>query len=313
MAHSVAVHLPWTEIARRTVREAIDDDCLSLAAQLAYYFFLALFPALLVLLAAASFFPLHSLTDDVAHLMGPLVSPEVLTLIQGQMQRLADSDSGGVLTLGVAGALWSSSAAIVSLVSSVNRAYDIQEGRPWWKVRVVAIALTLALAFLVLASLTLILAGPSLATYLGRTLGWGLVFEWSWKIVQWPLAFAMVSTAIGLVYYFAPDAEQDWVWITPGAIVATTLWLLGSLAFKFYVATFTDYNASYGAVGGVIVLLLWLYVSGLAILVGAEVNAEIDRASPYGKGPGQKSASGKRIIGARAAREFMKRERPSDP
>ena len=120
--------LSWTVLARQTVKESLDDDVLGLAAQLAYYFFLALFPAILFLLALGSFFPLTSLTDDIARLLGPFVSPDVLQLIQRQMRRLADAESGGLLTFGVAGALWSSSAAMVSIVSALNRAYDIEEG-----------------------------------------------------------------------------------------------------------------------------------------------------------------------------------------
>ena len=133
---------PWTELGRRTWREVVDDDVLGLAAQLSYYFVLALFPAILLLLALASFFPLSNMTDDVARSLGPFVSSQVLTLIQEQMQRLANNENGGLLTFGVAGALWSSSAALVSIVGALNRGYDIDEGRPWWKLRLVAIGLT---------------------------------------------------------------------------------------------------------------------------------------------------------------------------
>jgi membrane protein len=122
------------------------------------------------------------------------------------------------------------------------------------------------------------------------------------------LVFVLIATGIGLIYYFAPDADQDWAWITPGAVVATVLWLLVSLLFKIYVANFTDYEGSYGTVGGVIVVLLWFYVSGIAILTGAELNAEIEHASPYGKAPGQKNAQGKLLIGARAARAYRRRQ-----
>lgn len=296
--------VPLGELLRRTYREFVADDCLGLGAQLAYYFFLALFPAMLFILATASFFPLHNLTDDIARVLGPFVSGEVLQLIQEQMERLANADSGGLLTFGVLGALWSSSAATVSICSALNRAYDITEGRSWWKVRVQAIALTIAVALFVLAALSLVLSGPALAQQLGEATGLGTIFEWGWRLGQWPLACALVATAIGLLYYFGPDADQDWVWITPGAVVATVLWLLVSLAFKIYVANFTDYNASYGAIGGVIVLMLWFYVSSLAILAGAELNAEIEHASPYGKAPGQKSPAGRRMTGRRAARAF---------
>lgn len=300
--------LSWSELLRCTWREAVDDDLTGLAAQLSYYFFLALFPAILFLLAIGSFFPLSNLADDVSRSLAPFVSSQVLELIEDQMRRLANNESGGLLTFGVAGALWSSSAAIVSISGALNRAYDIDEGRPWWKVRLTAIALTMGVAVMVLVAFTLVLLGPTLAESLGRTTGLGAIFEWTWLILQWPLVFALVATAIGLLYYFGPDADQDWVWITPGAVVATLLWLIASLLFKVYIANFTDYNATYGTVGGVIVLLLWFYVSGLAILAGAELNAEIEHASPYGKAPGQKSPSGKLLIGRRAARAFEQRQ-----
>ena len=301
---SPALPLKWTEVARRTWREIIADDVLGLAAQLSYYFFLALFPALLFLLALASFFPLTNLTEDVTRALGPFVSAEVLALIREQMVRLAENQDGGLLTFGVAGALWSSSAALVSIVGALNKAYDVEEGRPWWKVRLTAIGLTLGVAVFVILAFSLVLGGPALADWLSARTGWGAPFKWAWLILQWPLVFALVAFAIGVVYYFAPDVDQDWAWITPGAVAATILWLLSSLAFKLYVANFTDYEGSYGTVGVVIVVLLWFYVSGIAILAGAELNAEIEHASPYGKAPGQKNAQGKLMIGARAARAY---------
>jgi membrane protein len=306
MSLALPASLTWTDVLRRTYQEFLDDDVLGMAAQLAYYFFLALFPALLFGLALASFFPLQSLTDDLGRTLGPIASPEAVQLIQEQMKRLADADSGGLLTFGALGALWSSSAALVSIVTAVNRAYDIDETRPWWKVRLLAIGLTLGLAFFILTALSLVLAGPTVAEYLGRTTGLGQAFTWAWLVLQWPIALVLVATAIGLVYYFGPDAEQDWAWITPGALIATVLWLLVSLAMKFYVANFTDYNAAYGAIGGVMVLMLWFYVSSIALIAGAEINAEIEHASPHGKAPGQKTPAGRRLLGTRAARAFAK-------
>ena len=304
-----AFHIPltWSELLKRTAKESSEDDVLGLAAQLAYYFFLALFPAVLFILALASFFPLTDFIDDLVRALRPIAPADVLMLLDEQLRRISDTDSGGILTIGILGALWSSSAAVVSIVGSLNRAYDIEEGRPWWKVRLIAIGLTFGLALLVLTSFTLVIAGPTIASQVASALGLGSVFEWTWKILQWPLAFLLVSTAVGLVYYFAPDAEQDWAWITPGALIGTLLWLVVSLVFKFYVAHFADYNATYGAVGGIIVLLLWLYISGVAILVGAELNAEIEHASPYGKDPGEKVPGAKKKIGAAAARAFKAR------
>lgn len=309
MAFNGSVSLSWPQLIRRTIRESRADDVLGLAAQLAYYFFLALFPAMLVLLAIASFFPLTRLTDDIGRALGPFVSPEVLDIIQDQMRRLANAESGSLITFGLLGALWSSSAALTAIVGALNRAYDIREARPWWKVRLVAIALTIVVAVLILIALSLLLAGPVLARYLGAVTGGEGALVPVMTIAMWLAALALVSLAIGLVYYFGPDAEQDWAWVTPGAVVATLLWLLVSLGFKIYVGRFTDYPASYGTIGGVIVLLLWFYISGLAILAGAELNAEIEHASPHGKAPGQKSPAGRRLIGHRAARAFEQSQR----
>jgi membrane protein len=303
--------LTWRDLLAKTYHEVVDDDVLDLAAQLSYYFFLALFPAILFGLALASFFPLGTLTDDVTRALGPVVSPEILKLIKEQMERLGNAESGGLLTFGVLGALWSSSAALVSIVGALNKAYDIEESRPWWKVRLVAVGLTIGLAAFILAALTLVLAGPAIATYLDERLGMGSALRWTWLILQWPVALGLVALALGLVFYFGPDADQDWVWITPGALIGAVLWLLVSLATKVYVSNFSDYNAAYGSVGGVMVLLLWLYVSSIAVLVAAELNAEIEHASPYGKAPGQKTAEGRRVLGARAERLF--KARPPEP
>jgi membrane protein len=299
--------LSWPELGRRTWRDIIEDDVLGLSAQLSYYLFLSLFPAVLVLLALASFFPLANITDEVGQSLGPFVSPQVLELIQEQMRRLAHNENGGLLTFGLMGALWSSSSALVSMVGALNRAYDIEEGRPWWKVRLVAVGLTLVVAAIVLAALSLMMVGPGLAEKIGRVTGWGAPIESAWLVLLWPLVFALVTTSIDLIYYFGPDVDQDWEWITPGALVATVLWLVISFLFKLYMANFADYEGSYGTVGGIIVVLLWFHVSGIAILTGAELNAEIEHASEHGKAPGQKNRDGKLVIGARAARVLRRR------
>jgi membrane protein len=299
------IPLSWRELFRRTFKEMKDDDCLGMAAQLSYYFFLALFPTFLFVLALASFFPLHNLTDEVVRALRPIAPSEVVGFFAEQLRRISDQDSGGLLTLGLLVAIWSSSAALVAIIGAVNRAYDLEESRPWWKTRLTAIGLTFALAIMILLSFSIIVAGPTVVEWLAAKFGFGSFFEVAWNVIRWPLAFFLASTAIGLVFYFAPDAEQDWVWITPGAVLATTLWILVSVAFKVYVTNFGNYDSvTYGAMGAVIVLLLWFYLSGLAILFGAELNSEIEHASPYGKQPGEKVPGQKRKIGPAAARAY---------
>ena len=294
----------WRALLKRTAKETMADDALGLAAQLAYYFFLALFPAVLALLALASFFPIHDFTDQVSGALGQFAPPEMLSLIRDQLTSLSGNADAGIFSVGFLGALWSSSAALVALISALNRAYDIEDGRPWWKVRLTAILLTAGLGLFVVTAFTLVVAGPELGEALAGRFGMGDAFTWTWKVLQWPVAFALVTFAIGLVYYFGPDAEQEWVWVSPGAVAATTLWLIGSLAFRFYIVNFGSYQQTYGLIGSVIVLMLWFYLSGLCLIVGAEMAAEIEHAAPWAKGPGEKVAGKRKKIGLAAWRAY---------
>src|SRR5215216_1733857 len=168
--------LSWRELLKRTYAEVTDDDALGLAAQLAYYFVLALFPAILCVVALASFFPLQTLTDDVVASLGRFAPPAMLSIINEQIVRLANGQDGGIFTLGLLGALWSSSAAMVAMISAMNRAYDIEEGRPWWKVRVTAILLTGGLAVFIVVAFGLIVAGPQAADWAAARFGFGHAF-----------------------------------------------------------------------------------------------------------------------------------------
>jgi membrane protein len=304
MLARLGVPLGWTDLLKRTGKEAVDDDILNLAAQQAYYFFFALFPALLFVIAIASFFPLQSLVDDVVQMLARVAPQAVIDIVRDQMRSLGKQNSGGLLTFAFFVTIWSSSGAMVSIITTLNAAYDITESRPWWKTRLIAVGLTLGIAFFIVASMFLVLAGPSVAEHLANTLQLGPVFKWTWWVLQWPIVFLLVATAIGLVYYFAPDAQQEWVWITPGSVLATILWLIVSLGLKLYYTLVPNANATYGTIGGVMVLMLWFYCSGLALLMGAELNAEIEHASPYGKDPGERVPGEKKVIGPAAERFY---------
>lgn len=307
MLRTFKVPLSWRDVVKRTYNEMMADNCFGLAAELAYYFFLALFPALLFLVAIVSFIPVHGLLEAITGSLARVAPYEALVLIQDQILKIAGDKNGGLLTLGMIGTIWSTSSGVNAIIDTLNQAYDIQEGRPWWKVKATALALTIALAMFVVVSFALILVGPTLAEKVANWFHLGPAFEWSWKVLQWPIVFALVTLAVAVVYYYAPDAEQAWVWITPGSVLATVLWILISLGFKLYVAKFGSYNATYGAIGGIIILLTWFYVSALAILAGAELNAEIEHASPYGKDPGEKHLGEKKKIGVLAEQDYEKR------
>jgi membrane protein len=278
MFNGLRLGLEPVELVKRTVKETIDDDCASIAAQLSYYFALALFPALLFVVALASYMPLN-VVGEVVNALDPIAPPEVLTIIRKQLESIVAGNATSLLTIGILGALWSSSGAMTSIVSALNKAYDIPDTRPWWKVRLVSIALTIALVLFVLLSFTLIVAGPNAGHWLTGWLGLSETFDTVWVYLRWPLIFALATTGIAIVFYYAPDADQDWVWITPGSILTTLLWVIFSMAFRLYVTRVGDYTATYGALAGAAILLLWLYFSGLALLIGGELNSEIEHAA----------------------------------
>lgn len=159
-----------------------------------------------------------------------------MNVVREQLIKVSEGSHGGLLSFGVAAALWSTSSAMVALIDALDAAYDVEDARPWWKRRLTAILLTLAVA-LFIAAFTLVIGGPQLAELVANRVGLGPVFEWTWRLVQGPLAFVLVASGIGLIYYFAPDVDQDFAWLTPGCVVATLLWLVSSLAFRLYVGT----------------------------------------------------------------------------
>jgi membrane protein len=303
MFQTFQIPLTWSELVKRTVSEMSADDVLGLAAQLAYYFLFALAPAIVCVIALTSFLPFSSIQDLISSI-SRFAPPDVVQILRNQLAEIGQSGSSGVLTFGLLAAIWSSSAAMVGIISALNTAYDIEEARPWWKVRLTAILLTIGTAIFIIVAFALVMAGPTLIERVASIVGAGPAFASVWNVVRWPVAFTLIALGVGLVYYFAPDAEQDWEWITPGAVVATVLWLLASLGFKFYIANFANYNETYGSLGGVIVLMLWFYITALAILAGAEMNAEIEHASPYGKAPGEKVPGQRKKIGRAAKRAW---------
>jgi membrane protein len=273
------VPIAWSAVVKRTARHVYDGHCFGWAAALAYYSFLALFPALLFVVSLASFFPIQKLIDQAMRTVVRFAPGDVVTIVRDQLLQITDTPHGGVLVLSLLGTVWSTSSGMVALIATLNQAHDVFETRPWWRVRAVAVALTTALAFFMLVALTLVLVGPATVSTLADRLELGAAFTMGWHIVRWPAALAVVLTALGAIYHFAPDVKQEFAWITPGSVAATAVWLLVSLAFRTYVVHFGTYQKTYGAIGAVMVTLLWFYFSGLAVILGAQLNATIAEAS----------------------------------
>src|SRR5437867_1740017 len=185
------VPLGWTDLLKRTMREALADDIFDLAAQQAYYFFFALFPALLFVLGVASFFPLQGLTDQVVAMLGRFAPATVIEIITQAVTSLAKQNSVGILTFGFLVTIWSSSGAMVSIITTLNAAYDVTESRPWWKTRALAAGLTIGIAIFIVASMFLVIAGPTVAEHLANRFGLGPDFKWAWWVLQWPVVFVL--------------------------------------------------------------------------------------------------------------------------
>lgn len=279
------------DLGKRVFQEVQEDNCTGQAAQLAYYFLFAVFPFLLFLATLLGYLPIPNLMESILQYLAALLPGEAVTLIQENVRQLVTNQKGGLLSFGIIAALWASSSAVAAIMDALNRAYDVQEGRPFWKVRGTAILLTMGLSLFILVSMVLLIFGPQLGNWIASLVGLGNVFEVAWNVLRWPVIVLLLILAMALIYYFAPDVEQRWKWITPGSVFAVIVTIAVSLGFSFYVNNFGSYNKTYGSIGTVIVFLTWLYLTGFVILVGGEINAEIEHAAPEGKAPGEKTGA----------------------
>lgn len=271
--------LGWQVFGLRLWKESQRDEILGRAAQLAYYFLLALFPALLFLTAFMGLFPLKQTMPELMQYLRTVLPADALSLLEKYLDNVVKGGSGDILSLGLLGALWASSSGVTAIMEALNVVYGAQETRPYWKVRLIAILLTVGLAGFIIISITLILYGAGIGEWIADIVGLGWLFLITWNVAQWPVAVLLMLFALAIIYYVCPDVEQDWRWVTPGSLCAGSLWLGVSLGFKAYVDHFGNYNAAYGSIAGVIVLMLWLYLTGVVILLGGEINAQIQHAA----------------------------------
>jgi membrane protein len=301
--------LSWVELGKRVYNEIVEDEVLDSAAQLAYYFLFALFPLLIFLTSIFGFVvgANNELRNELFSYLGRVLPGSALDLVRGVIEEVSQSSSGGKISLGLLLALWAASSGLQAITQSLNRAYDVKESRPWWKLRLTSLGLTVSLALTIISALIIILFGSHFIDYAEQTLGFGAFLTTIWAIAQYLIALAFVLLGFALIYYFSPDLkDQHWTFVTPGAIVGVGLWLLISFAFRIYLSYFNSYSATYGSLGALIVLLLWLYFTGLAILIGGEINSEIENAAakagaPEAKEAGEKTPQQKESSGASPA------------
>ncbi len=285
---------------KATVQEFVRDDALGLAAQLAYYLILALFPFILFLVAVLDAFGSSDpqFVDELFGYLSRVMPAQVFDLVETYTERtLRDEDTApGLLSVGILGTIWATSGAFSALINALNRAYDVQETRPFWKVKGIAILMTLGISVLVLGGALLLIAGPSIGETIAEVFTLDDEFVFVWDIARWPAALLFMVATVALLFYFAPDVGQPFRWITPGGFVGIALWILASLAFNLYLGSdFNTYDKTYGSIGTVIILLLYLYISSLTILFGATLNATLVRM--------KEEISGEQILDAEPANE----------
>jgi membrane protein len=282
---------------KATVQEFQRDDALGIAAQLAYYLILALFPFILVLVSLLGTFGSEELASEVLGYFQQVMPEQAYEIIKDFTDNIISgkAEAPGLFTFGILFTIWAASGAFAALINALNRAYDVQETRPFWKVRGIAILMTLGLSVLILIGVLLLVLGPQIGEAIANVFGLERTFLVVWEVARWPVALFFMMFTVALLYYFAPDVDQPFRWITPGGLIGVVLWVLASVGFNFYVSNFGSYNKTYGSIGAVIVLLLYLYISSLTILFGATLNATLVRM--------KEEISGSQILDAKPANE----------
>jgi membrane protein len=269
----------WLAVLRRSVREFRDDNIPDWAAALTYYGVLALFPALLVLVSALGLLGesgARTLLDNVGQITPGAVRDFLAGVIKNAQQQPTVAGIGAVF--GLMMSLWSASAYIAAFMRATNAIYEVGEGRPIWKTAPMRVAVTVAVMLMLLASAMIVLVTGRVADQAGKALGIGNAAVTAWDIAKWPVLVLLVSLMVALLYWTCPNVRHPrFRWITPGSLLAVLIWLVASGAFALYVANFSSYNKTYGSVAGVIIFLVWLWISNMAVLLGAEFDAELDR------------------------------------
>jgi membrane protein len=264
-------------LGARVYQKSWQDEILDRAAELSYYVAFALLPTLLFLTALLGLIPVPDLMPQLMSYADRVLPGDAASLIKKTLAQVVRGASGGLVSVGVLAALVGASSGMLSVMKALNVAYGITDSRSWWRKRLIAIELTITFTLFALTALLLLVFGARLGAAIGGFVGLGPSFTLAWKLAQLPVVILLLLTGLTLVYYLAPATDRVWSWITPGSAFAVVAWLLMSLGLRFYVGYFDYYNATYGSIGGLILLMLWLYWSGVALLVGAEIDSTIEQ------------------------------------
>jgi membrane protein len=276
---------PW-QLGRTVFEQIIANNVFGRAAELAFYFLFALFPLIFFMMTLFGLFASHrvELQNNLLSFFADFLPPSAFQLLKRVASEITVHATHRKLIFGVVSALWCISSSISSMISALHAAHQVRDPRSWFKVRATALVLSLLISILLVTALFMVLVGSRFVGWLGAGLGLHPLVVLVWKAMQWPAAIFFVSLSCSLIYYYGPDLKvrRRWHWFTPGAAFGAFVWLVASFGFRVYLHFFNNYSVSYGSLGAVMILLIWLYVTGLACLVGAEINAEIEHADRRG-------------------------------
>ena len=271
--------MDWKTFADRLWTRIDDHDLFGRAAQLSYYFLLAVFPLLLVLVTLLGYFAESGsdLHNKLLSYLSTVMPSSSVILVHTTLDEITKARGGGKLSLGILAALWAASNGMGAISSTLNVAYAVKEDRSWWRVRLVAIFLTVMVSLFIIVALAIVFFGGHLGDRVAAHFGFSAAFTIAWRVLQWPIALVFLLLTFDLIYYLAPNDRRPKrrLW-TGGALTAVVLWLLISFGFRLYLHFFNSYSVTYGSLGALIVLMLWFYFTGLAILIGGEVNSELE-------------------------------------
>jgi membrane protein len=291
------------DLAKRVGEHVSRDNVSILATALAYRFFLAMFPFFIFVTALGGFIAamlnIQNPADQLVGFMGN-VPAGVADVVSTQLQDVLENQRPGLLSFGILGAIFAATAGMNAIIKSMNLAYDVEETRPWWKKFLLGIGLTLLAGTFLLISFVLLVAGPFIGGQLAEMLGLGGVWQAVVDVVRWAIAITLLLVATWFIYWASPNIDMPWRWVWPGTVLFAVGWLVTTLLFAFYVMNFGEYNATYGALGGVVVALTWFYLTAFILLLGAELNAVINEHQDPGQVEGQR----------RAKQQETERERP---
>jgi membrane protein len=277
--------LTFWQLTRRVVHGIDQDDLFGRASELAFNFLLALFPLLLFMLALFGLFASRSneLQSSLLSYFAHFLPPSAFQLLKAITIEMAANPTSGKLTFSIVLTLWFASGGMSSMISTLDAVYHVRESRTWLKRRVIALGLTIAISILLLTSLFIVLVGEHFSDWIGIKLHLTSIVVIAWKGLQWVAVVLFLTLSFSLIYYWGPSLEErHWRWITPGSIFGGFLWLAASAGLRIYLHFFNTYTATYGSLGAMMILLIWLYVTGLAFLIGGEINAQIERTAMSG-------------------------------